>query len=460
MQPERDCRPAARGEVTPQGATVLVVGAKDVVEVRPVKLGALQGDRGSILERAAAGRARDRRRPAEGAAGQAGAPSRERTRRRRAADPRRAPPPPASADGPDDPSLLHRSPRLRVGHRARHPVRRHHRAALAADRAVSVDRAAVADDQRRPIPAPTPACSATNVTQVIEQELNGVEGFLYMSSSQPVERHRVDHRDLRAGHRHRRRADGRAEPPAPRRAAASRRRSGARACRSTKANAGFLMIVALTSKSGAMQTLELGNFAVTRVVDELRRVAGVGDVRSFSSEYAMRIWLDPDKLASFSLSPADALARGAGAEQPVAAAGQLGDRPLAERQRAQRGDPRRRAASPRPSSSRTIILRANPDGSAVRLGDVARVELGAQSYLLRHRAERQAGGRHGDPAHPGRQRARRRRKAVKARMAELRADLPAGHRLDGARTTRRRSSARRSRKWWRRWSRRWCSSSS
>src|ERR1044072_3365232 len=57
-----------------------------------------------------------------------------------------------------------------------------------------------------------------------------------------------------------------------------------------KANAGFLMIVALPSKLRSMETLELGNFAVAGVVDELRRVPGVGDVRSFSSEYAMRIW--------------------------------------------------------------------------------------------------------------------------------------------------------------------------
>merc|ERR1711960_13247 len=65
-----------------------------------------------------------------------------------------------------------------------------------------------------------------------------------------------------------------------------------------QANSGFLMIVALTSKSGALDTTDLGNIASNQVIDELRRVAGVGDVTLFGSAYAMRIWLDPEKLAS------------------------------------------------------------------------------------------------------------------------------------------------------------------
>src|SRR5690606_18181110 len=75
--------------------------------------------------------------------------------------------------------------------------------------------------------------------------------------------------------------------------------------------------------------LDLGNFATTRIVDELRRVNGVGDVRSFSSEYAMRVWLDPDRLATFRLSAADALAavREQNTQSP---GGQLGDRPVTE----------------------------------------------------------------------------------------------------------------------------------
>src|SRR3546814_5222430 len=75
-----------------------------------------------------------------------------------------------------------------------------------------------------------------------------------------------------------------------------------------EANAGFLLLVAVGSKTGATGALELGNFATARVVDELRRVEGVGNVQVFASPYAMRVWLDPQKLANYRLSAAEALA--------------------------------------------------------------------------------------------------------------------------------------------------------
>jgi multidrug efflux pump len=218
---------------------------------------------------------------------------------------------------------------------------------------------------------------ATNVTQVIEQELNGVEGFLYMSSNSQSNGTASITLTFRSGtdinvalmevQNRLRRVESRLPEEV--------RRQGVQV---VKANTGFLMIVALTSKSGAMSTLELGNFAVTRVVDELRRVPGVGDVRSFSSEYAMRIWLDPARLATFDLSPSDALAA-VQEQNSQSAGGALGDRPLA-------GGTELNAAIltqsrfTTPEQFANIILRANPDGSVVRLGDVARVELGAASY--------------------------------------------------------------------------------
>ncbi len=218
---------------------------------------------------------------------------------------------------------------------------------------------------------------STNVTQVIEQELNGVEGFLYMSSASQSNGTASISVTFRSGtdinvalmdvQNRLRRVEARLPEEV--------RRQGVQV---VKANTGFLMIVALTSKSGAMQTLELGNFAVTRVVDELRRVPGVGDVRSFSSEYAMRIWLDPAKLATFNLTPTDALTA-IQEQNSQSAGGALGDRPLA-------GGTELNAAIltqsrfTTPEQFANIILRANPDGSVIRLGDVGRVELGAASY--------------------------------------------------------------------------------
>ena len=218
----------------------------------------------------------------------------------------------------------------------------------------------------------------TNVTQIIEQELNGVEGFLYMASTSrsngtasitvtftsgtDIDIAQVDVQNrLRA-----------VEQRLPEEV----RRQGIQV---DKATSSFLMIVVLTSKTGATETLELGNFAVTRVIDELRRVPGIGDIRSFSSEYAMRIWLDPDKLASYRLSAADALAA-VQEQNSQSPGGSLGDRPIAKGVELNATIlTQNRFTTPEQFAS--IILRANPDGSAVTLGDVARVELGAQTYL-------------------------------------------------------------------------------
>lgn len=218
-----------------------------------------------------------------------------------------------------------------------------------------------------------------NVTQVIEQELNGIEGFLYMSSNSQSNGTAsinltfaagtdVDRAQMDVQNRLRR---------VEQRLPEDVRRQGIQV---NEANSGFLMIVALNSKSGQMPALDVGNFANTKVVDELRRVEGVGNVQSFSPSYAMRIWLDPEKLASFSLSPAEVL--GAVQEQnSQTPGGQLGDQPLAE------GSELNAIITTQgrftsPEQFRAIILRANSDGSAVTLGDVARVELGAESYIF------------------------------------------------------------------------------
>ena len=140
----------------------------------------------------------------------------------------------------------------------------------------------------------------TNVTQVIEQELNGVEGFLYMQATSRSNGSasidltfesgtNIDNAQMEVQNRL-----SRVEQRLPEEV----RRQGVQV---NQASSNFLMIVALTSKNGENSALELGNFASAQVVDELRRVPGVGDIREFSTQYAMRIWLDPDKLASFSL---------------------------------------------------------------------------------------------------------------------------------------------------------------
>jgi multidrug efflux pump len=218
-----------------------------------------------------------------------------------------------------------------------------------------------------------------NVTQVIEQELNGVEGFLYMASTSESNGTAsitltfeagtdIDNAQMEVQNRLRR---------VEQRLPEDVRRQGISV---TEANSGFLLIVAITSKSGNTDPMEVNNFANTRVLDELRRVNGVGNVQAFAPEYAMRIWLDPQKLASYNLSAAEAL--GAVQEQnSQTPGGQLGDQPIAKGAELN-AVITTQGRFTKPEQFESIILRANPDGSAVTLADVGRVELGAASYLF------------------------------------------------------------------------------
>lgn len=220
----------------------------------------------------------------------------------------------------------------------------------------------------------------TNVTQIIEQELNGVEGFLYMQAtsrsngSASIELTFQAGTDIDNAQMEVQNRLSRVEQRLPEEV----RRQGVQV---RQASSSFLMIVALTSKNGENSALDLGNFASAQVVDELRRVPGVGDIREFSTQYAMRIWLNPDKLASFGLSPADALSA-VREQNSQSAGGAVGDLPNAKHiEITATIQTQGRMATPEEFAQ--IILRANSDGSAVRLGDVARVELGAESYLTR-----------------------------------------------------------------------------
>ncbi|MEP0560678.1 MAG: efflux RND transporter permease subunit [Qipengyuania citrea] len=226
-------------------------------------------------------------------------------------------------------------------------------------------------------PGADAATLETNVTQVIEQQLNGVEGFLYMSSSSLSNGTASITLTFEAG------TDiDIAQTEVQNRLSTVEARLPEEVTRQgitvRQANAGFLMIVALTSKSGALDSTDLGNIASTQVIDELRRVAGVGDVTLFGSEYAMRIWLDPDKLASYNLSPS-AVVAAIREQNAQTAGGSLGALPLQEGQQitatittANRFETE--------EEFRRVILRADEGGASVRLGDVARVEIGAQTY--------------------------------------------------------------------------------
>jgi hydrophobe/amphiphile efflux-1 (HAE1) family protein len=141
----------------------------------------------------------------------------------------------------------------------------------------------------------------------------------------------------------------------------------------------ILMVIGLFSPKGSYDAVFLSNYATLNMVDAIARVKGVGDVKNFTSQdYAMRLWIDPDRLASLKLTPSDVVA--AVREQNVqAAAGLVGAEPARKGQEFQYNV----VASgllQEPEQFEQIIIRSNPDGSQVKIKDVARIEMGAQVY--------------------------------------------------------------------------------
>jgi HAE1 family hydrophobic/amphiphilic exporter-1/multidrug efflux pump len=124
--------------------------------------------------------------------------------------------------------------------------------------------------------------------------------------------------------------------------------------------------------------VDLSDYMTTNLVDELSRVEGVGSVQVFGAEYAMRIWLDPAKLAAFEMTPSDVVAA-VSAQNAQITAGAFGARPAVEGQQLNATITAQSLLST-PEDFRQIVLRAETDGGLVLLDDVARVEIGAQNY--------------------------------------------------------------------------------
>ena len=218
------------------------------------------------------------------------------------------------------------------------------------------------------------------VTSVIEKEMNGIENFQYMASTSRASGNAQitltfkPGTDLDVARSQVQDRLARVEPRLP----AEVRQLGIAI---TKSSSGFLMLVALESPGAKVSPAEVSNFASTRIIDELRRVPGVGDVQFFGSPYAMRIWLDQEKLAGYGISSSEALAS-VQEQNSQTAGGGLGEQPLAPGAEFNAKIVTQSRLST-PEQFRQIIIRSNPDGSAVRLGDVARIELGKESYAFR-----------------------------------------------------------------------------
>jgi len=148
--------------------------------------------------------------------------------------------------------------------------------------------------------------------------------------------------------------------------------------RVTKSVRNFLLVIGFRSVDGSMTEQDIGDFVTSQVQDPLSRVPGVGEIQSFGTQYAMRIWLDADKLNNVGLMPSDVTAA-IRAQNVQVSAGQLGGNPAAAGQLLN-ATITAQTRLETPEQFEKILLRVNADGSRVLLRDVSRVELGGESY--------------------------------------------------------------------------------
>jgi multidrug efflux pump len=261
-----------------------------------------------------------------------------------------------------------------------------------------------------------------SVLAIIEQEMNGSPGLLYMEavaqanglgqltlsfeSGTNADLAQVDVQNRLA----------RATPRLP----AAVTQQGVRV---EKSRSNFLLFTILSSDNPAFDPVALGDYASRSVLPEIQRIPGVGQAQLFGTERAMRIWLDPAKLVGFSLSSAEVIAA-IRAQNAQVSAGTIGDLPNVAGQGI--------AATVVVNGQLTnveefsnIVLRANTDGSSVRLRDVARLELGGQNYATSARLNGKPSTGIGVQLSPSGN-ALATAKAVRARMEELSKFFPAG----------------------------------
>ncbi len=148
----------------------------------------------------------------------------------------------------------------------------------------------------------------------------------------------------------------------------------------TKSSSGFLMVVGFVSNDGTMDKSDIADYVGSSVQDPMSRVPGVGEIQLFGAQYAMRIWLDPLKLTQYNLTSLDVVAA-IKAQNAQVSAGQLGGTPSVENQELN-ATVSAQSRLQTPEQFRKIILKSDTSGANVFLGDVARVELGSESYSI------------------------------------------------------------------------------
>ncbi len=218
-----------------------------------------------------------------------------------------------------------------------------------------------------------------SVTQVIEQNMNGIDGLMYMASSSDSSGTLTLTLTFQSGTN----ADiaqvqvqnklQLAMPLLPQEV----QQQGIQV---KKSSSSFLMVAGFISDDGNMTQNDISDYVASNIKDPISRTPGVGDTQVFGAQYAMRIWLDPHKLNNYQLTPVDVISA-LGTQNTQVAAGQLGGTPPVPGQQLNASI----IAQTRLTNTEefgNIMLKVNQDGSQVRLRDVAKIELGGENYEI------------------------------------------------------------------------------
>src|SRR5690554_2139594 len=275
-------------------------------------------------------------------------------------------------------------------------------------------------------PGATPEEIYQSVTRPIEEELNGVEGLIYFESTSDssgwiditaIFAPGTDPNDASVEVQN---SIRRVEPRLPRIVTQQ-------GLQVQKASSSFLMVVALTSTDGSFDVVELGDYLSRNVLGEIRRIDGVGRAQLFATQRAMRVWMDPDKMVGLNLTAGDVIAA-IEAQNAQVAAGRIGAQPTPTTQQISAGVLVKGQLTS-PEEFGAIVLRANPDGSTVRLRDVARIEVGAEDYNFGTRLNGQPSAAIGVQLSPTGN-AMATSEAIRAKMEELARFFPPGLEYD------------------------------
>ena len=231
------------------------------------------------------------------------------------------------------------------------------------------------------ISATYPGASAetveNTVTQIIEQQMNGLDGLRYISSNSAGNGSASIALNFEQG----------VDPDIAQVQVQNKLQSATallpedvqrQGVRVTKSSASFLQVLAFYSPDGSMSANDIKDYVNSNISEPLSRVAGVGEVQVFGGSYAMRIWLDPAKMASLQVTPSD-IATAIRTQNAQVAVGQLGGAPAVEGQ-VLNATVTAQSLLQTPEQFSNIFLKNTASGAQVRLGDVARVELGADNY--------------------------------------------------------------------------------